>query len=524
MRGRLPVHTALIAVYFPLFLYSRNIHRFPLTAALWPALVLLAAAFLAWLAFSALLKDREKAGILVSLNTLAFFTFGHAYDLMRPAFASGLPALLGLNKALLLAWSLLNAGLFAALFRRPRAIAAAAKGLTAASLVLVLFPIVHSIRFTLANERIHPVEKGPEVERLRERLGLAGTSDLPSPLPDIYHIVLDAYPREDVLRTAYGHDNRPFTDFLRRKGFQVGDSSFSNYAFTALSMASALNFNYLDSLIVDVDSSSENWKGLADLRNEALSAKFLKGLGYRYVVLPHGWETVPPTQADEVRVPENSPGGFVLNQFHNGLLAMTPIPNLARLFRPGMLDKNDQHRSRILYALKALEELPGEKGPKLVYCHILAPHAPIVLGPEGQPAEGHGETNILRREDPEAMKKGVVGEIRYLNRRMESIVSNILERTGGRAVIILQSDHGEAVMEYEVSPEFLRQRHGILLAVHLPPGADRGGFRASMSPVNLYRHVFNGVFGMRLPYLEDRVYSSRRASPWGLSEVTGLLD
>jgi hypothetical protein len=189
-----------------------------------------------------------------------------------------------------------------------------------------------------------------------------------------------------------------------------------------------------------------------------------------------------------------------------------------------MLGRNDQHRTRILFALKALEELPREKGPKLVYCHILAPHAPIVLGPEGQPWEGHGETNILRKEDPEAMKKGVVGEIRYLNRRMQSIVSNILERSGGNAVIILQSDHGEAVMEYEVSPEFLRQRHGILLAIHLPPGADRRGFRAAMSPVNVYRYVFNGVFGLRLPYLEDRVYSSRRASPWGLREVTGLME
>lgn len=522
MKGWLPLHTALIAAYFPLFLYSRNIHRFPLAAALGPALVILAAACLAWLASSAILGDRRKAGLLVSLNTLAFFAFGHAYHLLRPAFASGLPALLGLNKALGLVWILLNAALFAGLFRRPGAVAAASKGLTAASLLLILLPIVHSVRFTLANERLRPLETG--ADRLQAMPGGAGALRLPSPLPDIYHIVLDAYPREDVLRTAYGHDNRPFTDFLRRKGFQVGDSSYSNYAFTALSMASALSFNYLDSLISEVDSASANWKGLGDLRNEARSVKLLKELGYRYVVLPHGWETVPPTQADEVLAPGSLPGGLVLGQFHHGLLAMTPIPNLARLFRPGMLDGNGQHRARILFALKALEELPGEKGPKLVYCHILAPHAPIVFGPEGRPTEGHGETNILRKEDPEAMKQGVVGEIRYLNRRMQSIVSGILERSGGNAVIILQSDHGEAVMEYEESREYLRQRHGILLAIHLPPRADRGGFRKDMSPVNVYRYVFNGVLGMRLPYLEDRVYSSRRASPWGLREVTGLLD
>lgn len=59
--------------------------------------------------------------------------------------------------------------------------------------------------------------------------------------PDIYYIVLDGYGRADVLEELYGHDNGPFLDGLRDRGFYVADEAYSNYAVTPLSLAGTLN-------------------------------------------------------------------------------------------------------------------------------------------------------------------------------------------------------------------------------------------------------------------------------------------
>lgn len=517
---RPPGFTAMIALYFPLFLYSQNIHRFPLSMVALPALYILAGAALVWLTFLFLLRDRIKAGILASMNIMVFFTYGYAFDLLRNLPGVGDMAGLGVNKLLASSWVILNAACLLWAFRRPRVTLAVGKLLGVASVVLVLLPLVSSLHFLATDRKVRQLDHDARLDLMAESIARKGP---PSPLPDIYHIVLDAYPRNDVLRTVYGHENSVFTAFLRQKGFSVGKASYSNYPFTHQSMASTLNFNYLDSLVTGIDDGSGNWKGLEELMYNSMSVRLLKRIGYRHIVLLHGWETSPPPLADVALSPEGSSDGRFFDEFENGLLSMTPIPHLFRMARSGTIEKTAQHRSHILFALNAMERLPREKGPKLVYCHILAPHAPIVLGPEGEPVDGHGETNILRKENPEAMKKGIVGEIRYLNRRIVPIVEGILARSKGKAVIILQSDHGEAVMEYQDSREYYRQRHGTLSALYLPPGADRSAFYESMTPVNFYRYVFKSVLGLDLPLLEDRIYSSARVSPFGLREITDSL-
>jgi len=62
--------------------------------------------------------------------------------------------------------------------------------------------------------------------------------------PDIYYIILDQYPRYDVLEEKYGFDNSEFNNHLTELGFYIADRSFSNYSLTELSLASSLNFQY----------------------------------------------------------------------------------------------------------------------------------------------------------------------------------------------------------------------------------------------------------------------------------------
>ena len=55
--------------------------------------------------------------------------------------------------------------------------------------------------------------------------------------PDIYLILLDAYPRTDSLASYFGFDNRPFIGELERLGFEEAKDSHSNYNATSLTLA-----------------------------------------------------------------------------------------------------------------------------------------------------------------------------------------------------------------------------------------------------------------------------------------------
>src|SRR3970282_90790 len=55
--------------------------------------------------------------------------------------------------------------------------------------------------------------------------------------PDIYYILLDAYARQDVLRSRFGIDNTTFLGGLRGLGFHVAECAHSNYAPTDMTAA-----------------------------------------------------------------------------------------------------------------------------------------------------------------------------------------------------------------------------------------------------------------------------------------------
>ncbi len=63
--------------------------------------------------------------------------------------------------------------------------------------------------------------------------------------PDIYYIIFDAYASSKQLKDEYGYSNQAIEDFLHNKGFYIAKDSKSNYNYTAFSIGSTLNMNYI---------------------------------------------------------------------------------------------------------------------------------------------------------------------------------------------------------------------------------------------------------------------------------------
>lgn len=510
---RFPFYPLVFGLYFPVFLYSRNLDRYSIDVAVVPALAVGAAVLLGGVLCGFLFRNVHRAAIWYGANLIFFFLYGGIFRTLKSMVPGG-------HRILLASAIVLNAGLFLLLWKRKSDFAKWSPRLNVFALALFAMPVATLVRY-YAHEGFGADTRPLSAPAGRIRSGGADDARL---RPDIYHIMMDGYSRADVLAGAYGFDNGVFIRALRERGFQIASRGRANYSATDLSLASTLNMNFLDSLDVDLESQSRNWKDLEALRNDPEAMQVLRSQGYRWIVVPHGWENALPARAHAIRTPPAAAGGVYLTEFQNGLLAMTPMPYLLTALGLNELRRKPQHRNRILFEFDYLMHCAREPGPKYVFVHILAPHSPIVFGPNGEPKDDIPDLNRLRTADPALFREAAMGELTYLNKRLLQAVDKIILDTRGDCVILLHSDHGESVLDFSDDPRFLAQRHGVLSAVRLPGGAQDSRFHPGISNVNLFRFIFNHVFAAGYPLLPDRTWYSSPQAPFLFREITGLLD
>ena len=107
--------------------------------------------------------------------------------------------------------------------------------------VMVVFPVTSLLQrefsFTPATADTKPSLQGDPGFQTAVDTGIR---------PNIAHIVLDAYSRQDVLADLYQFDNTPFLDRLRGLGFAVADRATSPYNQTLLVMSSIFSGTMLE--------------------------------------------------------------------------------------------------------------------------------------------------------------------------------------------------------------------------------------------------------------------------------------
>jgi hypothetical protein len=325
--------------------------------------------------------------------------------------------------------------------------------------------------------------------------------------PDIYYIILDAYGRQDVLAELYGHDNGPFVDALRQRGFAVGDDSRSNYFFTELSLSATLNMSYLHELSLEKYSTAQATKQL--IANGSV-IQLLERIGYETVALPTGKDTTECKHFDRYLKTD-----WAMSDYETGLFYITPIPDLLYPLDKWIWTPTDGFRNRVSSTLSSLEDIPSESGrPKFVFSHILSPHPPFVFDAEGNSRNLYGRNllddghrfTMLYDEGKSVYIDAYRQQVTHLNHRLLRVVDSIQKRSKGNAIIILQADHGPRL--WATSPDIprdLSETFGILNAIYVPKRY--GEFELPVSSVNTFRAIFNQCFGADYPLKEDRSYA-----------------
>jgi Sulfatase len=322
--------------------------------------------------------------------------------------------------------------------------------------------------------------------------------------PDIVLILLDGYPRTDVLQRRLGIDNTDFLDGLRSRGFDVATDSRSNYTFTGLTLASMFDMRYLDEIPRIqplIGTPGPHHDALRDTAAGGAAFDVLRTAGYRIEMATADWEHVRMRSADVLL------DGGQLTDLERKLLERTWLPELISTIAPNWFV--EQERDLIVHHFDAIEEFATQAhaDPTFLYVHIPGPHAPQVVDANGDAlpmnsrlmgAKSPDEMGISRAEFIDRF----AGEIAYLDERTLAAV-DALQATDSPPVIIVMSDHGYT---QEVVPGDDEALLSNLIAA-FTPGAP-GLLADAPTPVNLFASLSNYYLATDLQLRSDASFVS----------------
>ncbi len=491
----MPWYPIAISAYPVLALLSANTGQVRLDAGIRPLIASVIFGgllfFIVWLFF----RKAHKAAFLTTLLLTLFFTYGHAYIATDEKFPDS-------NYTLWLAagWIVLFIlSIFWA--TRPKlTFVSSASTLNTVALALLIMSVVQT-NFQGESRSVHALGSGnAPVES-----GLVK----PENPPDVYFFLLDSYGRADLLQQAYGFDNSEFVNELEKRDFFVAKCSQSNYVRTEISLGSSLNMQYLQALNDVFKPDTTTRRVLWDsLKHNATRYNF-ESMGYETVTFDTGFAWLDITDSDHFFSPPPASSG--MTEFE-GLFMRTTLARYAQDF--GLVDPDYLlgvgFRDRFKNVFNHIDDVAKIKTPTFSYIHIISPHPPFVFDPEGNPTYPPDFWNEQRQYPPDLYEKGYLNQLPYLNKNMLQAIDTILANSETPPIVIIQGDHGPWLQPKD-------KRFWNLTAIYFPGHQDQ--LYSSISPVNIFRLVFNTYFGGKYDILKDISYFSPVPNLYDFSEV-----
>ena len=259
-------HPFLIAFFPIIAIYSVNIGFIQLEEFILSTLLIVGSAFLFFLCLKYILKNGKKAALIVSLSFIIFFSFGHVYNMLNQVSIGDTD--LGSNRILLPIFTILfGIGSFL-IIKTKRTLGNATSIVNAISVVFISVIVVMVgietfgcdeclIQQTSARQldffSDDKIDFSPYFESHSFSISESDS------LPNVYFIILDGYPRNDILKKHVNFDNSEFTNMLEQRGFHIAKNSFANYSFSGLSISSTMNMDYINFLADEIGEDSRDY-------------------------------------------------------------------------------------------------------------------------------------------------------------------------------------------------------------------------------------------------------------------------
>jgi len=513
------VHPLLFALVPVIFLFSNNIHEVTFIDFLLPSLIILFSVFLIWVFFSIISKNKIKSALALSLSIFLFFSYGHIFNFLNSSIEYGLDPshhkyLLGL-----LFLPFLIGVIY--LIKTNRKFDNLTIIVNVIAIALISISAINIGTFYFEQNNIqNNIQSNNNENFEKSSLNSITTEEL----PDVYYIILDSYPRADILTKYFNYDNSPFINFLEEKGFFVTTESHTNYPQSYLSIASSLNMEYMDYFTDEVGENSRDRRPVYDSIKYSEVAKKFKSHGYSFINFNSGM-----TMTSDIPTADRNLCGnnrFLINEFTIQLIGMTAL-------KPFYVYLLNDLSDVILCTFSTLPEVKENTSePIFVLAHIMIPHPPFIFGPNGESISP--DSLDLGQATYWFDKESAINQITFTNKQTQELISKIFSHSKNSSIIIIQSDHGTASLYPaacgndlvcpidNLTDEYIIERMSNFGAYYLPSN-DYNLFYDSMTPVNIFRIIFNSYFDDEYPILEDKMYWSVTTAPYQFVEMTDKL-
>jgi len=491
MKRPLVIHPFLFGLFPILFLFAHNIGEVSSSEILLPTAIVLGFTLLLLLLSRLILKDNQKAGIVVSIFLVLVFSYGHVGD------AIGLGRIK--ERYLLLSWAILFVCGAYFIMKTRRDLHNPTKVLNIVATFLLVISLINIVPYKLKTWLISRDIKSTD-NIPADRVDSRKTDTL----PDIYYIILDQYGSTGTLKQVYDFDNSEFINYLSNKGFYVASESRSNYATTGQSLAASLNMEYINYLSDKVGKESKARTPLYWMLQDYKVWHFLKPKGYTFIHLGSFWHPTSRNKYADININLPLSLGFSLLLYRTTMFL--PIDRTFGITPLGSTHLRQQQR--IPYKLDKLVEISDMKGPVFVFAHFLLPHRPFIFDSNGN---FQSEKEAQRRSDA----VNYVDQLIATNNMIKALIDTLLSKSERPPIIILQADEGPLPQRYwddmrhfnwkQATEAELREKMGILNAYYLP-NVDKSTLYPSISPVNSFRLIFNLYFNTDLELLPDESY------------------
>jgi hypothetical protein len=306
---------------------------------------------------------------------------------------------------------------------------------------------------------------------------------------DIYIIILDEFISERAFKDYYHFNNDDFFDYLRKNEFNIVSSSTSNYPWTITSIASILNFDYLDTHL-----PKNAFTGVAQFLIEQNKLfRLVKEEGYAIHHIPSIYWMGNPAR--------NLISDFLFRTKSYGLVQtlsqITPWKDIYRTYQ------RTSHRRHVLDQLEMLKLVSEKPGKNFVFAHIMCPHRPIAFTEDGGTLSK--QEVILAEKDSE--HRFYLGQAKFISKELIKTIDHILKHSSQDPLILVFSDHGKFPIgcnpkgKKSLPIHEIAWRFSNLQAVHLPDFSNE--FSDRITPINTIRTVLNYYFGYNMPIIED---------------------
>jgi hypothetical protein len=327
--------------------------------------------------------------------------------------------------------------------------------------------------------------------------------------PDIFLILLDGYTKPETTPRYFGFENKGLADSLSKKGFYIVRHSKSNYKLTYQTIGSALNLAYLSTPLPETFTI---FKSI----NDNFFVKTALAFGYRIRNLSIFAINGKPSQ---FLVKSYAPTSLEYPDF---VLSRTLIASFFRKMNNVPLNDRKIHENS-MQGFRLLDKIASDTAnvPQFVYLHSLICHGPFWMDSTGAYSEEVVNRNLpftlvdknrwfsepLEKTNLEDVKTEVAivkdyqTHLMVANKLTLNSVNKILKNKPN-SIVMVMSDHGFRFLMRHSPEETQAEQYANFCAVYFPGGAYEG-LKSDMTPINVFRAVYNKAFGTSLEYLPN---------------------